>query len=398
MVWQPIPPISPASMALDTDPDHQLMARALDLAARATGHTAPNPLVGCVIVADGITVGEGWHVAAGQPHAEVMALAQAGEAARGGTAFVSLEPCSHHGRTPPCTEALIAAGIARVVFAARDPHPKAAAGADVLRAAGIQVTGGVLAQRAIQQNRFFFHHLAHDRPRVVAKFAASLDGRIATNSGESQWITGPAARQAGHRLRQACDAVLVGAGTVIADNPRLTVRLPEPDVRPAHPLRIVLDSQGRVPLDARVLEGMLPGRTLVATTPAMPRDHREALKDQGVTVLDVEPSLDDQVDLESLLQALSRTEPEVQSILVEAGPHVLGAFADLDLIDEVAAFIAPRLIGGSAPPALAGDGAERLVDTKDLRGVTITPLGQDVLIHGHIHPIPHPDLTEQEQA
>jgi diaminohydroxyphosphoribosylaminopyrimidine deaminase/5-amino-6-(5-phosphoribosylamino)uracil reductase len=358
-----------------------LMHRALELAALARGRTSPNPMVGAVIVRDGRVVGEGYHRRAGTPHAEVHALRAAGEQAWGATLYVNLEPCNHQGRTPPCTEAIIAAGIAEVHMAMLDPNPRVNGQGRVrLEEAGIRTTVGVLEAEAHELNEVFVTYITAGRPFVIAKFAASLDGKIATRTGESRWITGEAARQRVHALRDTVDAILVGASTVLADDPLLTTRLPDREVH--HPLRIILDSRGRVPLQARLYDPALPGKTLLATTPALPAEHRVALEARGIEVLTLPADAQGRVDLPALLAALGQR--EVTSLLVEGGGMVLGSFFEARLVDKVLAFLAPLVIGGrDAPGAVAGKGVERLAGAARLERVRVERVGEDVLVTGY---------------
>ena len=358
--------------------DRTYMRRALDLAKQAEGFASPNPMVGCVIVRDGVVVGEGFHARPGAPHAEAAALAAAGEAARGATMYVTLEPCSHYGRTPPCTDAILDAGVTEVVFAAADPNPLACGGASTLEAAGVRARGGVCEDEARDLNRFFFAGLYLDRPYVIAKFAASLDGKIATRSGDSKWITGPEARLRAHDLRQAVDAILVGAQTVIADDPSLTAR---PEGRTAaHPLRIVLDSRGRTPISARIFDPARPGATIVASAETPTPLRRAALEARGVETIVAGASDAGRVNLPSLLHALK--ERGVQSLMVEGGGETLGAFFDAGLVDEVWAFLAPIVIGGAAPSPIAGAGPEKLGEALRLMKPSFEHLGDDILLRG----------------
>lgn len=359
------------------------MRRALELAARARGRTSPNPMVGAVIVRDGKIVGEGYHQRAGTPHAEIHALRAAGERARGATMYVTLEPCCFHGRTPPCTEALITAGIAEVHMAMLDPNPRVAGrGKATLEAAGIRTVVGEEEAAARTLNAAYATWITTGRPLVIAKFAMSLDGKIATRTGESQWITGPEARRRAHEARDVVDAILVGAGTVLADDPQLTTRLDgRSDVR--HPLRVILDSRGRVPLSARVFDPALPGHTMVATTAAMPDATRRGLEARNVQVLSLPADEAGRVDLTVLLNTLGRM--EITSLLVEGGAAVLGSFFDAGLVDQVMAFVAPRIIGGAtAPGPVAGRGAARLAATPWLRDVRVERLGSDLLLSGWV--------------
>jgi len=348
-------------------------------------------MVGALVVRGETIVGQGWHREAGEAHAEVVALADAGEAARGATLYATLEPCGHHGRTPPCVDAILAAGIRHVVYALADPNPMAAGGATALRRAGVEVTEGVEEAAARELNRFFLHHVRTGRPRVLAKPATSLDGRVATRTGESRWITGPASRRRAHELRQAVDAILVGAGTVIADDPSLTVRLdptalPPADVR--HPRPIVLDSRGRIPLECALLAERRDPGTLVATTPAMPDAHRHALERAGCEVLMLEPGEGDtRVPLGPLLDHLGAE--AVQSLLVEGGPSVHGAFLDAALVDELWCFVAPLVIGGqTSRAAIDGLGVARLDHAARIDAPHIERLDGDVLIYGEVRRAP----------
>ncbi len=361
-------------------PEHAtFMQHALDLARRAEGYTSPNPMVGSVVVRDGKIVGQGYHHRAGDPHAEINALNDAGVAAQGATLYVTLEPCNHHGRTPPCTEAIIEAGIAHVVYAVPDPNPKATGGAQHLREVGVTVTSHVCHDEAYDLNRFFFHHIHTKRPYVIAKYAMSLDGKIATKIGHSKWVTGEAARQRTHRLRHAVDAIMVGSGTAIADNPQLTVRTGQDN--PRHPLRVVLDSKGRVSLNSRLFSTELPGKTAVATTDAMPAEHADRLIQKSIDVLCLPKDDHGRINLPRLLDVLG--ERQIQSLLVEGGSTVLGMLFDAGLIDEFWAFVAPVLIGGiEAPSPLAGTGIATMDEALRLNNVQVEQLGDDILVRG----------------
>lgn len=322
--------------------DIRYMAQALRLARLGLNTTTPNPRVGCVLVRDGQVIAEGWHQRAGEAHAEADALKRAGESARGATAYVTLEPCSHHGRTPPCADALIAAGVARVVCASEDPNPQVTGkGIARLQDAGIAVRSGVLASEAIELNAGFFSRMQRGRPRVVCKMAISLDGRTAMASGESKWITGDAARADVQRLRARSCAVVTGAGTVLADDPRL-------DVREAsrQPLRVVVDSALRTPAVARVLSQ--PGAALLAYV-TDPDVMAVALQAAGAMLMRL-PGEDGRVDLHALLAALA--ERGCNEVLLESGATLAGAFAQAGLIDEYKFYMAPVLLGSSARPLL----------------------------------------------
>lgn len=331
--------------------DAHYMARAIELARKGLYSTHPNPRVGCVIVRDGQIVGEGWHVRAGEPHAEVHALRQAGERARGACAYVTLEPCSHYGRTPPCAEALVKAGVGRVVAAMQDPNPQVAGnGLKRLAEAGIEVASGVLEAEARALNPGFLKRMEHGLPYVRVKLAMSLDGRTAMASGESQWITGPAARSAVQRLRARSSVVLTSAASVLADNARMTVRGDELGLDPETtalalarpPLRVLIDGRLRLPLDAPFFQA---GPALVVTAAA--DDPRYAAAGHELLHL---PGNDGQVDLPGLLLELARR--GTSEVLVEAGPGLAGAFARLGLVDEYQLFVAAKFLGSSARPLI----------------------------------------------
>ena len=340
------------------------MVRALELAGRGLYTTTPNPRVGCVLVRDGKTVGEGWHERAGSPHAEVNALAAAGAAAKGATAYVSLEPCSHHGRTPPCAGALAAAGVARVVAAMQDPNPEVAGkGYAALKQSGVTVECGLMEDEARELNIGFVTRMTRGRPWIRMKIAASLDGKTALDNGSSQWITGPAARRDGHAWRARACAVLTGAGTVRDDNPQLTVREVE---TPRQPLRIVVDSRLETPISARVLEG---GALIAAAV----NDNAKirALQSRGVEVL-VLPNPSGKVELGALMEELGRR--EVNEIHVEAGYRLNGSLLREALVDELLIYLAPSVIGDRARgmfelPALESLTARRALQVRDVRMV-----------------------------
>jgi diaminohydroxyphosphoribosylaminopyrimidine deaminase/5-amino-6-(5-phosphoribosylamino)uracil reductase len=363
--------------------DLTYMRQALDLARKAEGQTSPNPAVGALVVREGTVIGRGVHVQVGAPHAEVVALQQADTRSLGATMYVTLEPCNHTGATPPCTEAIIDAGIQRLVYAARDPNPHVHGGGhERLAEAGLNVTGGILEDQALQLNRFYVFAVRTGMPYVVAKFASSLDGRIATRSGESKWITGSRARIEGHRLRRVVDAVMVGADTAILDDPELTAR---EDARMKAPLRIVCDSAGRVPLDRKMFRRKHPGKTLVATTSAMPDRHIQSLESLGVDVLVCVATENGRVDPEDLLRHLGAR--RIQSVLIEGGGVLLGSFFDLGLVNEVWAMLAPLVIGGrDAAPAVAGRGAARLADVPRFETTEVRKVGHDVIIIGQRRP------------
>ncbi|MFH0245276.1 bifunctional diaminohydroxyphosphoribosylaminopyrimidine deaminase/5-amino-6-(5-phosphoribosylamino)uracil reductase RibD [Streptomyces sp. HK10] len=352
------------------------MRRAVALSARGLGSTSPNPVVGCVVLdAAGRTVGEGWHRRAGGPHAEVHALAEAGEAARGGTAVVTLEPCDHTGRTGPCSRALIDAGIARVVYAVADPTPAARGGADTLAAAGIDTEGGLLAEEAAEVNAPWLASVRLGRPYVRWKYAATLDGRTAAADGTSRWITSGAARADVHRLRAEADAVLVGSGTARADDPHLAVRGAPGAVQP---LRVVADTEARaVRPGARVLDGQAP--TLVAVADDLP-DAATAHLDGHAEVVRLPRAGDGYgrgLDVAALLTALH--DRDVRSVLLEGGATLAGAFVAARAVDRVTAYLAPALLG-AGPAALADAGIATVADALRLTVTAVERIGPDLRV------------------
>lgn len=353
--------------------DHDCMARALRLAERGLLTTTPNPRVGCVVVRDGQVVGEGWHVRAGGQHAEVHALRAAGDRARGATAFVTLEPCSHHGRTPPCAETLLAAGVQRVVAAIEDPNPLVAGrGLATLRQAGVRAECGLLADEARELNIGFVARMTRVRPWLRLKLAASLDGKTALLNGASQWLTGAAARQDGHRWRARACAILTGIGTVRDDDPQLNVRdVAAPPGELRQPLRIVVDSHLELSPDARVLRG---GGTLVAAVVA-DAARSEALAQRGAEVL-LLPGSDGRVDLEALLAELARR--GVNEVHAEAGFVLSGALLQAGLVDELLLYLAPCLVGDAARGMFALPQLASLADRKPLLIRDLRVIGQDL--------------------
>ncbi|WP_122587769.1 bifunctional diaminohydroxyphosphoribosylaminopyrimidine deaminase/5-amino-6-(5-phosphoribosylamino)uracil reductase RibD [Pseudomonas viridiflava] len=368
--------------------DVHYMARALELARKGLYSTPPNPRVGCVIVREGQIVGEGWHALAGEPHAEVHALRQAGEQARGATAYVTLEPCSHHGRTPPCADALVNAGVTRVVASMQDPNPEVA-GRGLLRlmTAGIAVQCGVLEAEARALNKGFIKRMETGQPYVRVKLAMSLDGRTAMASGESQWITGPEARSAVQRLRAQSSVVLTGADTVLADKARLTVRPDELGLNAEltalaaarAPLRVLIDGRLRVPLDAPFFQA---GSALVATCAAA--SARGRYHDEGHEIVAMADSAG-HVDLRKLLTELGTR--GVNEVLVEAGPRLAGAFTRLGLVDEFQIFIAGKFLGSSARPLLDLPLAQ-MSEALELKIVEMRAVGNDWRVIALPVPVP----------
>ena len=354
--------------------DTTWMRSALELAERGRGHVEPNPLVGSVLVKDGQMIGAGWHEKFGAAHAEVNALAQAADRARGATCYVTLEPCCHVGKTPPCTDALIRAGVARVVAALQDPFLQVAGqGAKVLRDAGIPVTFGPGEAAARRQNAPYLKLLATGRPYVHAKWAMTLDGKIATRSGDSKWISNEASRRRAHELRGRMDAIVTGIGTILADDPLLTARPPGPRVA----TRVVLDRRGRLPLASRLVQTARQVPTLVVTSEQAPT--LAPLRAAGCEVLAV--SEDPRQQIAHLLDHLGRQ--RFTNLMVEGGAEVLGSFLDARAIDEVHVFIAPKLVGGSAAKtALGGQGFERIADALLVTDWTAEMIENDVYLRG----------------
>lgn len=355
--------------------DHRYMAEALELAARGLTSTRPNPRVGCVLVRDGAVVGRGFHHHAGGPHAEVVALGEAGSAAVGATAHVTLEPCNHHGRTPPCVDALIAARVARVVYACEDPNPLVAGqGAARLRAAGIAVDAGPQREAARTLNRGFFSRLERGRPWLTLKMGMSLDGKVALANGQSQWITGPAARADVQGLRARSCAVLTGIGTVLADDPALTVRDFRYDLGGVPPLRVVLDAGLSLPPTARLFIDPAPVVVFTASTDAA---RRAALAARGARIEQV-PASADGLDLPRILGRLG--ELACNEVLVESGPRLAGALLRAGLVDEIVSYVAPRLLGAGARGAFAWPDLEALTQSPALEFVDVRRIGDDLRI------------------
>jgi len=369
--------------------DVRWMRRALTLARRAEGQTSPNPLVGAVLIRRGRILGEGWHHRAGQPHAEIEALQDCqrrGHNPKGATLYVTLEPCSTHGRTPPCTNAILQHGIHRVVVGATDPNPRhAGRGLDLLRDAGIAVATGIEAARCIELNESFNHWIVHRTPWITLKAALTLDGRIATANGESRWITGDAARRTTMRLRRRHDAILVGINTVIHDDPQLTVRLGK---QLSCPRRIVLDSRARTPASAQLVTDTHAARTLIVVGPRAPIQRVERLQRQVEVV--VAPELDGKLDLAWLCQHLGQR--DITSLLVEGGGEVHAAFLSARLPHRVVFFLAPKILGGrTAIRAVAGTGFTGLDRVPRLRNVRSKRVGNDLLLTAEIvHSDPAP--------
>lgn len=356
------------------------MARALALAARGRGLTSPNPMVGALVIRDGTLVAERFHERAGGAHAEAAVLAAAGERARGATLYVTLEPCNHVGRTPPCVETIVSAGVRRVVAATADSNPRVrGGGAAALAAAGVDVAMGCLEREARDLNHVFFTAVERQRPHVTLKWAMTLDGKIAAFDGKSRWITGEPARREAHRLRSRSDAIVTGIGTVLADDPALTVRLDQP--WPREPYRVVVDGRARLPLDATLLRTGSRTRVVVAVGEDAPAPRVAALESSGVTVLQCK-SREGRVDVADVCARLFAL--DMTAVLLEAGGQLTGAFVQAGLVDRVAVFIAPKLLGGADAPGPVGGSGLALTHALRLTDLTTRALGDDWLLEGTV--------------
>lgn len=372
-------------MSSFSEQDLHYMAQALDLAQKGLYSTKPNPAVGCIIVQNGEVVGQGWHQKAGQPHAEPIALAEAGELAKGATAYVTLEPCSHHGKTPPCANALVAAQVSRAVIAMEDPNPLVAGnGIAILENAGIEVVNGVLEDKARELNLGFLYKMENDLPYVRLKMASSLDGRTATQSGESKWITGPESRLEVHRLRARSGALIAGIGTILADDPSMTVRMSDEELAAinltqenCHPIRVILDPNLSMPLNAKMLS--LPGRTILMTsreTVDRSPEIVEEIHKAGIEMVAVS-AVEDRLDIKSVLRYLAEVE-QVNDVMVETGAIVAGAFIQTGLVNELHCFMAPSLMGDQAKPMFALPSVETMDDRIEFSLQSIDRFGDDV--------------------
>jgi diaminohydroxyphosphoribosylaminopyrimidine deaminase/5-amino-6-(5-phosphoribosylamino)uracil reductase len=358
------------------------MECALSLARLAMGFTSPNPAVGAVIVKDGALVGMGYTQPAGSEHAEVMALNQAGDKARGATMYVTLEPCCHYGRTPPCTDAIIAAGISEVYVALIDPNPLVSGrGIKKLNEAGIKTHVGTCKKEACEINEAYIKHITTGLPFVIAKFAMSLDGKIATKTGDSKWITSEEARRYAHALRHTVDAIMVGANTVVLDNPYLTARGcgGKGGIKKSQPIRLVVDSKGKVPLDAHIFES--PGEVLLAVSAPFDPVKKDKYIQRGAEVLEL-PSREGLVDLVKLMEVLGKR--GIVTILVEGGGKLLGSLFDHGLVDKVLVFISPMIIGGNSAVSVGGNGVENVAQALRLNRVKTMKFGEDLMVAGYL--------------
>lgn len=360
----------PEDYVIHPGDDHRFMARALKLAEHGIFTTHPNPRVGCVITKNGVVVGEGYHRFAGEAHAEVIALKQAGKYAKGGTLYVNLEPCCHHGRTAPCTDAIIKAGINRVVIAMEDPNPLVnRAGISALQKANISVETGINHDRAMRLNRGFIRRIVDKKPWVTLKIAISLDGKTAMKSGESQWITSEPARLDAHRLRAASSAILTGIGTVLRDDPAMTARIPEVE---RQPLRVILDSRLSTPVDAQILNAQ--GKVLIITAPSTLNDS-PLYPQKNVEVIGV-PMKGGSIDIQEVLLELGRR--EINELMLEAGSRLSGAMLEQGLVDELVVYMAPDLLGSDARGMFRIPGIEEMSDKHILEFSDIRTVGRDI--------------------
>jgi len=358
--------------------DKKFMKLALNLAEKARGRTSPNPMVGAVIIRDGEIVGRGYHHRAGTPHAEIHAIADAGEKTKDAVIYVSLEPCSHHGRTGPCAQAIIQAGLSRVVMAMMDPNPMVSGrGKAALEARGIQVQTGILESEARKLNEAFVKYITTKQPFVIMKTAMSMDGKIATTSGKSKWITSQDSRRRVHQIRDEVDAIMVGIGTVMRDDPSLTTRLPNGHGR--DPVRVILDSRGRISPEARVLHLDSPALTIIAVTSQASQEKIAQLREQAEVLVVTEQN--GRVSLQALMRELGQM--EIMSLLLEGGAEVNASALKERIVDRVMVFIAPKLIGGAeAPGPVGGSGIDQLSEAVPLTDISLERIGEDILITG----------------
>jgi diaminohydroxyphosphoribosylaminopyrimidine deaminase/5-amino-6-(5-phosphoribosylamino)uracil reductase len=361
--------------------NERYMKRAIDLALMARGRTSPNPMVGAVIIKGGRIIGEGYHKKAGTPHAEVNAINAAGRNAKDGIMYVTLEPCCHQGRTPPCTKTIIKSGIKKVVIGMVDPNPVVAGkGIKELKDAEIQVSTGLLEKECKSLNEAYIKYITTKKPFVLLKVAMSLDGKIATSKRESKWITSEKSRERVHHLRDEVDAVMVGIGTVLQDNPNLTVALKKGKVN--NPYRIIVDSELKIPLDANILKSNLKSKVIIATTTKSNTKKVNILREKGAEVILVEDNKQ-RVNLLKLMNELGKM--EITSIMIEGGSELNSSALESGIVDKVIFFIAPRIIGGKdSVPAVGGRGFERLSDSLNIHDINVDRCGNDIVIEGYL--------------
>lgn len=364
----------------------EYMKLALDLAAKGEGYTSPNPMVGAVVVKDGEIVGKGWHEAVGKPHAEVNAINDAGEAARGATLYVTLEPCNHTGRTPPCTKKILDAGIKRVIIAMPDPNPDVeGGGADCLAKQGLEVESGVCEREAKKQNEFFIKHTLTKRPFVILKCAATLDGRIATRTGDSKWVTCAESRRHVHRIRHAVGAIMVGIGTVKADDPSLTTRLE--GMNGVDPIRVILDTNLSISENAKLLHLDSEAETIIVTSESASPQKAEIIRKTGTKIIHA-PLENGLINLDALMDQLGST--GISSILVEGGSRVAGSALSSGIVDRINFFYAPKILGGDdGIPMVCGAGPEFMKDCIRVKDASIRKFGDDIMIEGYVPRLIH---------
>jgi len=361
--------------------DRYFMKMALALAEKGRGYTSPNPMVGAVVVQDGRVAGKGWHQMAGKAHAEVNAIDDAGSLSKGATIYITLEPCNHTGRTPPCAKKIIHSGIKRAVVAMKDPNPDVTGGGiDVLKKAGIQVTLGVCEKQAEKQNEIFIKYIRTGKPFVILKTASTLDGRIATHTGDSKWVTGEAARHVVHKIRHETDAIMVGIGTVKADNPSLTARLP--GMKGRDPRRIILDTRLSIPLDARLIQIKSDSDTIVVCGKFALKEKKEALREKEVKIIEAGEK-DGGIDLLNLMPLLG--EIGITSLLIEGGSRVIQSALNARIIDKVLLFYAPKILGGDDGfPICRGPGPDQMNQAFPVRDMVVKRIENDILIEGYL--------------
>jgi diaminohydroxyphosphoribosylaminopyrimidine deaminase/5-amino-6-(5-phosphoribosylamino)uracil reductase len=361
--------------------DQAFMEMALDLAVKGRGFTSPNPMVGAVVVKDGNVVGSGYHEAVGKAHAEVNAIEDAGNLAKGATLYVTLEPCNHHGRTPPCTERIKAAGISRVVIAMKDPNPDVKGGGiNDLKKQGIDISSGLCEDRAKKLNEAFIKYVQEKRPFVIIKCAATLDGRIATRTGDSRWVSGEESRAFVHRLRHAVDAIMVGIDTIKKDDPKLTTRLI--GMKGSDPIRVILDTHLSISEDAQILHLDSDSDTIIATGAPASKDRKATLGKKGVRILEVSVK-DGLIDLDVLIERLGGL--GITSLLIEGGSRVIASALAFRIVDKVIFFFAPRILGGDdGVPICSGAGPELMSESIPLKDINVRRFGNDIMIEGYI--------------
>jgi len=367
--------------------DESYLKQALKLAAKAKGRTSPNPMVGALVVKNDKIVGKGFHPAAGKPHAEIYALREAGNQARKATMYVTLEPCNHQGRTPPCTEAIIAAGISRLVIGMEDPNPKVAGkGIARLREAGIDAVSGILEDECHRLNEAYIKYITTNTPFVTLKIAASMDGRIATHAGHSHWITNDKSRRYVHQLRDETDAILIGIGTLLQDNPKLTTRLPQK--KGHNPYRIIVDSRLRTPLHANIF-GADAKEKLILATSCKNKENLKLYQDRAYHILQIPTNEVGQLDLNILMKKLAQL--EIMSVLIEGGSEISGSSVDAGIVDKFCFFYAPLLIGGrGAVGMVGGQGINFIPEAQRVKNLKIKHFGTDICVEGYLQSPPSP--------